>query len=160
MEMDFNISEQALENIFDLIDKLDSSSVGELELEMTTEAGRQARITLRKPAPQQASGPVAAPTAQSVAVVQTEAVPQAKAPEDGGMQVRSQLVGVFYVSSSPDTPPLITVGQKVKKGDVLCIIEAMKVMNEIESDFDGTIEQICVKNGEMVEFGQVLFVIK
>ena len=154
--MDFNISEQAMENIFSLIDKLDSSRVDELTLESSTEAG-SARITLRKSAPQAVQA-AAAPV--SVAVAQNAPPQAAETPVPDGTQVRSQLVGVFYASSSPEAEPFVTVGQRVKKGDVLCIIEAMKVLNEIESDLDGTVEQICVKNGEMVEFGQLLFVVR
>ncbi|MCL2556437.1 MAG: acetyl-CoA carboxylase biotin carboxyl carrier protein [Firmicutes bacterium] len=71
-------------------------------------------------------------------------------------EVKSPMVGVFYAAASPDAAPFIKRGQKVKKGDVLCIIEAMKVLNEITSQFDGEIADICVENGELVEFSQVL----
>lgn len=74
--------------------------------------------------------------------------------------VKSPMVGTFYESSSPKGEPFVKVGDKVKKGDVLCIIEAMKLMNEIESEYDGEIVEICVKNEEMVEFGKPLFKIK
>ena len=73
--------------------------------------------------------------------------------------VKSPLVGTFYRASSPTSPPFVELGQKVKKGDVLCIIEAMKVMNEIKSECDGIIKEILIENGKPVEFGQVLFVI-
>jgi len=73
--------------------------------------------------------------------------------------VKSPLVGTFYRAPSPTSPPFVELGQKVKKGDVLCIIEAMKVMNEIKSDYDGIIKEILVENGKPVEFGQVLFII-
>lgn len=71
--------------------------------------------------------------------------------------IKSPMVGTFYASPSPDTKPFVEVGQRVKKGDVLCIIEAMKIMNEIESDVDGVVLAVCAKNGEMVEYGQALF---
>lgn len=74
--------------------------------------------------------------------------------------VTSPMVGTFYESASPKENPFVKIGDKVKKGDVLCIIEAMKLMNEIESEFDGEIVEICVKNEEMVEFGKPLFKIK
>ena len=74
--------------------------------------------------------------------------------------VKSPMVGTFYESSSPKANPFVKVGDKVKKGDVLCIIEAMKLMNEIESEYDGEIVEVCVKNEEMVEFGKPLFKIK
>lgn len=71
--------------------------------------------------------------------------------------VSSPMVGVFYASPSPDAAPYVTVGSKVKKGDVLCIIEAMKLMNEIQAEKDGEIAEVCVENGQVVEFGQLLF---
>lgn len=74
--------------------------------------------------------------------------------------VTSPMVGTFYEASSPKQPPIVKVGDKVKKGDVLCIIEAMKLMNEIESEFDGEIVEICVQNEEIVDFGKPLFKIK
>jgi len=73
--------------------------------------------------------------------------------------VKSPLVGTFYRASSPTSPPFVELGQKIKKGDVLCIVEAMKVMNEIKSECDGIIKEILIENGKPVEFGQVLFVI-
>jgi acetyl-CoA carboxylase biotin carboxyl carrier protein len=73
--------------------------------------------------------------------------------------VKSPLVGTFYRAPSPTSPPFVQQGQKVKKGDILCIIEAMKVMNEIKSDYDGIVKEILVENGKPVEFGQVLFII-
>ena len=79
--------------------------------------------------------------------------------EEGNI-VKSPMVGTFYMKSAPNAKPYVEVGQKVKKGDVLCIIEAMKLMNEIESEFDGEIAEILLKDGEMVEFGKPLFKIK
>ena len=72
-------------------------------------------------------------------------------------ELKSPLVGTYYASPSPDKPAFVEVGDVVNKGDVLCIVEAMKSMNEIESEFDGIIEEICVKNEEVVEYEQVLF---
>jgi acetyl-CoA carboxylase biotin carboxyl carrier protein len=80
--------------------------------------------------------------------------------EVGGKLVKSPIVGTFYSSSSPDKDPFVTVGKTVKKGDTLCIIEAMKLMNEIDSEFDGEVVEILVQNGAMVEYGQPLFRIK
>ncbi len=73
------------------------------------------------------------------------------------IEVRSPIVGVFYASSTPGGEPFVRVGTKVKKGDVLCIVEAMKLMNEITSDTDGEIADICIKSGDIAEYGQVLF---
>ena len=81
-----------------------------------------------------------------------------KVPE--GNVVKSPMVGTFYIKPSPDAEPYVEVGKQVNKGDVLCIIEAMKLMNEIESEYDGEIVEVCVKNEEMVEFGKPLFKIK
>ncbi len=80
--------------------------------------------------------------------------------EEDGNIVKSPMVGTFYLKPSPDSEPYVQVGQKVKKGDVLCIVEAMKLMNEIESEFDGEIKEILMKDGEPVEYGKPLFVIK
>lgn len=74
--------------------------------------------------------------------------------------IKSPMVGTFYSKSSPTANPFVKVGDKVKKGQVLCILEAMKLMNEIESEYDGEIVEVCVKDDEMVEFGQILFKIK
>ena len=74
--------------------------------------------------------------------------------------VKSPMVGTFYSKSSPDAEPYVEVGSKVKKGDILCIVEAMKLMNEIESEFDGEIVEVCVNDGDMVDYGKPLFKIK
>lgn len=73
------------------------------------------------------------------------------------IEIKSPIVGIFYSSASPDADPFVTIGSKVKKGDVLCIIEAMKLMNEITAEADGEIVDICVKSGDIAEYGQVLF---
>ena len=77
--------------------------------------------------------------------------------EDNMFIIKSPLVGTFYAAPAQDAEPFVTIGDRVKKGQVLAIVEAMKMMNDIESDCDGTIAEICVKNGEAVEFGQPLF---
>lgn len=83
------------------------------------------------------------------------------ASEDAGLvDVSSPMLGVFYSAASPESKPFVKVGDKVKKGDILCIIEAMKLMNEILAESDGEIVKICVENGHIVEFGQVIFKIK
>lgn len=94
------------------------------------------------------------------AVITGEKKPE-KGPEElSGQQVKAPLVGTYYSASSPDTEDFVKVGDTVKKGQTLGIIEAMKLMNEIESEYDGVVEEILVENGQMVEYGQVLFVIK
>ena len=77
--------------------------------------------------------------------------------QDSGNIVKSPMVGTFYIKPSPTAEPYVEIGKQVKKGDVLCIIEAMKLMNEIESEFDGEIKEILVKDGEVVEYGKPLF---
>ena len=99
-----------------------------------------------------AAAPVAGPEALGV-VSQPEAVQT----QQEGTMVLSPTVGVFYASPSPDARPFVEVGDQVKKGDTLCIIEAMKLMNEIPAEVDGTIAEICVGNGQVVEYNQPLF---
>lgn len=101
--------------------------------------------------------PVGMPLAQAPVMQQTA---QAEAPAVSGNVVKSPIVGTFYAASAPDKPPFVTVGQQVKKGDVIMIIESMKLMNEVQSEFDGTVAEILVKNGEAVEFDQPIMIIK
>ncbi len=103
----------------------------------------------------------AAPPVQMVAAVELPAaiptVAPAVAPDDGLIGFDSPIVGTFYRSPGPDAAPFADVGQTVKKGQVLCIVEAMKVMNEIESEIDAEVVEVCVADGQPVEFGEVLF---
>lgn len=130
--------------------------------EISLEDGEQA-ITLRKDvivtsAPQAvvaAPAPVAAPV-QSAPAAQTESA----APAKKGTPITSPMVGTFYKSPSPDAEPFVSVGKSVAKGDVVCIVEAMKMMNEIESELSGKVVEICVEDGQPVEFGQVLMYIE
>lgn len=90
----------------------------------------------------------------------TQTVAEAVQQEIDGNVVKSPIVGTFYQSPSPDKPPFVKVGDKVKKGDVIMIIESMKLMNEVQSEFDGTVEKILVSDGQPVEFDQPIMVIK
>ncbi len=99
--------------------------------------------------------PAAAPAAAGVEALGV--THEQAAPRKEGTLVLSPTVGVFYASPSPDSRPFVEVGDKVKKGDTLCIIEAMKLMNEIPAEVDGTVEEICVGNGQVVDFNQPLF---
>ncbi len=109
-----------------------------------------------------------APTVQSpvvtqtpIAAISTSAEGSEKDVEEAGTnKIVSPMVGTFYTSASPEKPPFVKVGDKVKKGQTICIIEAMKLMNEIESELDGEIVKILINNEEMVEFGQPMFLIK
>ena len=105
------------------------------------------------------AGLAAAQAAASSATVNAETV-QAASSEPEGMIVKSPLVGTFYASAGPEEAPFVSVGDTVKKGQVLGIVEAMKLMNEIESEYDGIVEEILVKNEETVEYGQPLFRIR
>lgn len=117
----------------------------------------------RTPAPVTAAvpaapaAPAAAPTAAPAPVAEPVKDEDAGADFNAAKMVLSPMVGVFYASPSPSDPPFVTVGSKVKKGDVLCIIEAMKLMNEITAEEDGEIIDICAANGSVVEYGQILF---
>lgn len=130
--------------------------------EISLEDGEQA-ITIRKDLPEVnmvASAPAAvaaAPAAQPVAAATTEA-PAEAAPK--GKAVTSPMVGTFYSAPSPDAEPFVEVGKTIAEGDVVCIIEAMKLMNEIKSEHSGKVTQICVKNGDPIEFGQVLMYVE
>ncbi len=148
-----------------LIDLVSESNVHELEI---TEAEGTVRIV---------KGPIAAPAA---AAVQTIQIPQqayaatpmvaaapaaaapvaAEAPAVSGTPLKSPMVGTFYRSSGPGAKPFAEIGSSVNVGDTLCIIEAMKIMNEIEAETAGTVKQILCENGQGVEYGQVLFVIE
>jgi acetyl-CoA carboxylase biotin carboxyl carrier protein len=115
-----------------------------------------AAAPLQAPAAPMASAPAAAPAA-----VSPEAAPAASAsPAQGAHILTSPIVGTFYRSPSPDSDPFVEVGSRVKKGQVVCIIEAMKLMNEIESDADGVVVEIYPQNAQAVEFGEPLFAIR
>ncbi len=101
--------------------------------------------------------PVAAPVAAAPAAAAPAPRAEAKVADAPGSLVTSPFVGTYYRAASPDSPPFTDLGQKVKKGQVLCIVEAMKLMNEIESEVDGTVAEIYVQNGSPVEFSEKLF---
>ena len=138
-----------------LIDLVSESDVSELEI---TEAEGKVRIvkggTVAPPPMTYAVAPPVAP--QAPAPVAAPAAP----PPVKGFVVKSPMVGTFYRSATPGGEPLVDVGSSVKEGDTLCIIEAMKILNEIDSEQVGSITQVLVENGQPVEFGQPLFVIE
>lgn len=144
-----------------LIDLVSESNVSELEI---TEAEGKVRIVKGGVAPHQGytvptvvSAP-AAPLAPMVASAPVAAMPVP--PVESGHRVKSPMVGTFYRSASPGAKAFAEVGSTVKEGETLCIIEAMKILNEIESDKAGTVTQILCENGQAVEYGQPLFVIE
>ena len=141
-----------------LIDLVSESNVSELEI---TEAEGKVRIVKgggavvqQFAAPLGAAAPVAAP------VVAAPAAAPVEAPAPSGHLVKSPMVGTFYRASSPGAASFVEVGSQVKAGDTICIIEAMKILNEIEADKAGTVTQILGENGQAVEYGQPLFVIE
>ena len=142
-----------------LIDLVSESNISELEI---TEAEGTVRIVTAgaagTPMMMMAPAPAAAPVAMAPAAA-APAAPPAE-PEPTGHIVKSPMVGTFYRASSPGAKPLVDVGQAVKEGESICIIEAMKIMNEIEADKTGTIVRVLAENGAAVEFGQPLFVIE
>jgi acetyl-CoA carboxylase biotin carboxyl carrier protein len=142
-----------------LIDLVSDSNVSELEI---TEAEGKVRIvkSMGVAAPvmvQQA--PVAAPVAAAPVAVAAPVVAEVPA-APAGHAVKSPMVGTFYRSSSPGAAPFVQIGSVVKEGDTLCIIEAMKILNEIESDKSGTVTQILCENGQATEYGQPLFIVE
>ena len=146
-----------------LIDLVSESNVSELEI---TEAEGKVRIVKGQPAVVQvAAAPAVVAAAPAPALAAAPAAAAAAAPaaapaEETGHPVKSPMVGTFYRASSPGAKAFVEVGQQVKAGETVCIIEAMKILNEIEADKAGTITKILCENGQAVEYGQPLFIIE
>ena len=149
----------SVEDIKEILKAFDESKATKIEIK--NEKGEQFMIC------QQQTKPVAVETVKIEPVyeetaVRTEAVsavPESVSKADG-TPVTSPMVGVFYAAPAPDQEPYVTVGARVNKGDVLCLIEAMKLMNEVTAEKSGEIVEVCVENGQVVEYGQTLFMIK
>ena len=146
-----------IDEIRELVTLLEDSKLNVLEI---TEG--DSRIRLEK----SAAGTVAVRSPQAAEEAPVSPLVPARAPQGAatsapdGTAVKSPMVGVFYAKPSPEEEPFVTVGSRVEKGDVLCIIEAMKLMNEITADIAGEITEVCVADGDIVEFGQPLFYLK
>lgn len=146
-----------------LIELLEESGIDELEIKEGEESVRISRHSKTAAQPIYAAAPAyapavaPAPVAAAAAPVAAEAAPAAA--KLNGNVVRSPMVGTFYRSPSPTAAPFVEVGQSVKKGDILCIVEAMKMMNHIEAETSGTIGEILVESGQPVEYDQPLFTI-
>ncbi len=156
-----------------LIEMMDGSSVDSVEI--TSDKGMKIRISktpqqrgpvqIPTPVPMPALLPAAAPAPSarltpadgSVAVAEPEAAPRAEAPKTKLLEVKSPMVGTYYAAPEPGAKPYVAVGSRIAKGQILCIIEAMKIMNEIESEFSGVVSEIAVQDAHPVEYGQVLF---
>lgn len=151
----------SVDQIKQLIEILENSNLAVMEI--TDENNGSIRLEKPQAAPVNAfalnTGSVPVMPTATEAVAQPAPVAQAVAPatQDTGASIKSPMVGVFYAAPSPDSDPFVTVGKKVNKGDVVCIVEAMKLMNEITAEQSGTISEICVNNGDIVEYGQTLF---
>ena len=143
-----------------LIDLVSESNISELEI---TEADGKVRIVKADPhamvaAPQMTYA--AAPVAPAPPVAVAAPAAEVAVPVEIGHTVKSPMVGTFYGAASPGAKPFVTVGSTIKEGEPICIIEAMKIMNEIEADKSGTVTKVFCENGQAVEFGQPLFIIE
>jgi acetyl-CoA carboxylase biotin carboxyl carrier protein len=143
-----------------LLEMIDTSSANSIEI--TADKGMKIRISKGVRAPVQVAGtiqvPIAAPPpAAATGAPAQEAAPKAETPKARYLEVKSPMVGTYYSAPEPGAKPYLAVGERISKGQILCIIEAMKIMNEIESEFDGVVKEIIAQNSHPVEYGQVLF---
>jgi oxaloacetate decarboxylase alpha subunit len=160
--MPFEGDRMNLKELKELIEMLKDTDISELEIERSG-----VKVRLRKggdvtfhPVMPRMEHPPAAIIAPAVPETEVPAAEKPAAPPSNQIKVTSPIVGTFYRASSPDKPPYVEVGDIVRKGQVLCIIEAMKLMNEIESEAAGKIVQVLVENNQPVEYGQPLFIIE
>ena len=140
-----------------LIELVEEAGIAELEISEGEESVRINRFSSVAPQVQYAPAPIAAPVAAApIAPAAVEAAPA----EVAGHQVRAPMVGTFYDAASPGAAPFVTIGQTVNVGDTLCILEAMKMMNQIESDKAGVVKAILATDGQAIEFDEPLFIIE
>lgn len=155
--MDYN-------DIKKLIDDMGDSKIDELEIEFPEGIKISMKKNMQKEVVVTGGNVIEASAPMTVPVVTTpkenSLVNVENKKEENLKIVKSPMVGTFYASSAPDKEPFVKVGDKIKKGQVVCIVEAMKLMNEIESEFDGEVVEICVNNEDMVEYGAPLFKLK
>lgn len=140
-----------------LIELLEESGIAELEIK---EGEESVRISRQSAATQFAAAAAPVMPSPTMAAAPTADSEPAAAEESTGHRIKSPMVGTFYAAPSPTSGPFVKVGQKVNVGDTLCIIEAMKMMNQIEADKAGTVRQILIENGQPVEFDQDLFILE
>jgi acetyl-CoA carboxylase biotin carboxyl carrier protein len=148
-----------LEDVRKLVQLVEKSAVTHLEWAKGSDKVVVSRgvVAAAGPAPVIHAAPVAAPIPAPAAAAPAAPKAEAKAADKPGTIVTSPFVGTFYRAPSPESPPFVDVGAKVKKGQTLCIVEAMKLMNEIEAELDGTVAEILAQNATPVEFGEALF---
>ena len=145
----------SVNEIKELLEAFDNSKATSLDIQLNENEYISIRQKTAKPAK----------SAECVTAVQTvpepvQIIQEEKAePKKSGTPIESPMVGVFYAAPSPDSEPYVTVGTSVRKGDVLCLIEAMKLMNEVTAEKSGIITEVCAENGQVVEYGQPLFMI-
>ena len=144
-----------------LIDLVQQSGIAELEI---TEGEEKVRISRGAPVTHTnvtvtPSGAASVPAVQTAAAVDAAIAPPAEPPPAEGQVIKSPMVGTFYRASAPGAKAFVEVGQAVKAGETVCIIEAMKLLNEIETDHDGVVKAVLVENGQPVEYGQPLMII-
>jgi len=147
-----------LDKIRELVRLVEDSQIQEIELSHRGETIRISKAGGAAPAPVAPAVVPAVPAAAPAPAAEEAA--EAPAPASNGREVVSPIVGTFYRAPSPEASSFVELGQHVAVGDVLCIVEAMKVMNEIEAEFGGTVREIKAENGQPVEFGQALFVVE
>ncbi len=140
-----------------LIELIEDSDIAEIEIH---EGEESVRVSRHSNAPVVTAAPAVLPAAAPAAVPAADPAPAPAAAEEMGHTVNSPMVGTFYRAASPGAKPFADVGSKVSAGDTLCIIEAMKILNQIESDVSGTVTKILVDNGQPVEYNQPLFVVE
>ncbi|MBL1142034.1 MAG: acetyl-CoA carboxylase biotin carboxyl carrier protein [Proteobacteria bacterium] len=146
-----------------LIELLEESGIAEIEIHEGEESVRISRGSTITAAQAAVNVPQAVPVAQAVPVgIQSSATESVSGNDysSEGHVITSPMVGIFYTSPSPEEPVFVSKGQAVKAGDVICIIEAMKIMNQIEADTDGKLLRVLVENGDAVEYGQPLFILE
>ncbi len=147
-----------VDEIKELLKAFDESKATKLEIK--TEDGQQITFSQQQTKPAAAEKMVmAVPPAEEADSAETEVRPKSVTKKEG-TPVTSPMVGVFYAAPAPDKEPYVSVGTRVEKGDVLCLIEAMKLMNEVTAEKSGDIVEVCVENGQVVEYGQPLFLIQ
>ena len=144
-----------------LLEMIDASSANSIEI--TTDKGVKIRISKSARGPVQFAAPMqyaaapAPPSAPAPAPAPAAEPAKPESPKARYLEVKSPMVGTYYAAPEPGAKPYLTVGDRISKGQILCIIEAMKIMNEIESEFDGVVKEILAQNAHPVEYGQVLF---
>ena len=145
-----------------LLEMIDASSVNSIEI--TSDKGVKIRISktargaVQVAAPMQfAAAPQLAPAPAPAPAPAAAEAPKQESPKSRLLEVKSPMVGTYYAAPEPGAKPYLSVGDRISKGQILCIIEAMKIMNEIESEFDGVVKEILAQNAHPVEYGQVLF---